>query len=45
MPTFAFSGRSRAGQTVSGERVADSAVAVIAALRREQIQVTRVDPV
>jgi len=45
MPTFAFSGRSRAGQTVSGERVADSADAVIAALRREQIQVTRVDPV
>jgi len=45
MPTFAFSGRSRSGQTVSGERVADSADAAIAALRREQIQVTRVDPV
>jgi len=45
MPTFAFSGRSRTGQTVSGERVADTADAVIAALRREQIQVTRVDPV
>ncbi len=45
MPNFAFSGRSRTGQTVSGERVADSADAVIAALRREQIQVTRVDPV
>ncbi len=45
MPTFAFSGRSRSGQMVAGERVADSADAAIAALRREQIQVTRVDPV
>ena len=44
MPTFAYSGRTRAGQTVSGERVADTVDAAIAALRREQIQVTRIDP-
>ena len=44
MPTFAYSGRTRAGQTVTGERVADTVDAAIAALRREQIQVTRIDP-
>ena len=44
MPTFAYSGRTRSGQTVTGERVAETTDAVIAALRREQIQVTRVDP-
>ena len=44
MPTFAYSGRTRAGQTVTGERVADTMDAAIAALRREQIQVTRIDP-
>src|SRR5688572_19163862 len=44
MPTFAYSGRTRAGQSVSGERVADTVDAAIAALRREQIQVTRIDP-
>jgi type IV pilus assembly protein PilC len=44
MPTFAFSGRSRSGQTVSGERVAESMDAAVAALRREQINVTRIDP-
>src|SRR4051794_21739524 len=43
MPTFAYSGRTRAGQTVSGERVADSADAAVAALRRDQILVTRID--
>ncbi|MEO5897934.1 MAG: type II secretion system F family protein [Vicinamibacterales bacterium] len=43
MPTFAYSGRTRAGQTVSGERVADSADAAVAGLRREQIMVTRID--
>jgi type IV pilus assembly protein PilC len=43
MPTFAYSGRTRAGQTVSGERVADSMDAAVAALRREQIMVTRID--
>jgi type IV pilus assembly protein PilC len=44
MPTFAYSGRTRAGQSVTGERVADSIDAAVAALRREQIQVTRIDP-
>src|SRR5262247_3370282 len=45
MPTFAYSGRTRAGQTVSGERVADTMDAASAALRREQINVTRIAPV
>src|SRR5688500_5146382 len=40
MPTFAYAGRTRAGQTVSGERVADTMDAAVSALRREQIQVT-----
>ncbi|HEV3485737.1 MAG TPA: type II secretion system F family protein, partial [Vicinamibacterales bacterium] len=44
MPTFAYSGRTRTGQVVTGERVADSMDAAVAALRREQIQVTRIDP-
>jgi type IV pilus assembly protein PilC len=43
MPTFAYSGRTRTGQNVTGERVADSADAAVAALRREQIMVTRID--
>jgi type IV pilus assembly protein PilC len=42
MPTFAFSGRTRGGETISGERVADSADAAVAALRREQVLVTRI---
>src|SRR5438874_3010383 len=44
MQNFAYSGRTRAGQTVTGERVADTIDAAIAALRRDQIQVTRIDP-
>src|SRR4029077_13097796 len=44
MPTFAYTGRTRAGQTVSGERVADTLDAASAALRREQINVTRITP-
>ncbi len=44
MPTFAYSGRTRAGQTVTGERVADTMDAAVAGLRREQIMVTRIDP-
>jgi type IV pilus assembly protein PilC len=44
MPTFAYSGRTRAGQTVTGERMADTMDAAVAALRREQIMVTRIDP-
>jgi type IV pilus assembly protein PilC len=44
MATFAYSGRTRTGQTVSGERVADSIDAAVAALRREQVLVTRITP-
>ena len=44
MPTFAYSGRTRTGQTVTGERMADNMDAAVAALRREQIMVTRIDP-
>jgi len=45
MATFAYSGRTRAGQTVSGERAAESIDAAVAALRREQILVTQINPV
>ena len=45
MATFAFSGRTRAGQPVSGERVADTAEAAVALLRREQIRVVKIDQV
>src|SRR5499426_1180065 len=44
MANFAYSGRTRGGQTVSGERIADTMDAAVAALRREQIQVTRITP-
>jgi type IV pilus assembly protein PilC len=44
MPTFAYSGRTRGGETVSGEHVADTMDGAVAALRREQIMVTRIDP-
>ena len=37
MPNFSFKGRNRQGETVSGERVADSRQALAMALRREQI--------
>jgi type IV pilus assembly protein PilC len=43
MPTFAFSGRTRGGQTISGERLADSADAAVALLRREQILVSKIE--
>jgi type IV pilus assembly protein PilC len=43
MPTFAYSGRTRGGETVTGERVADNMDAAVAALRRDQIMVTRID--
>jgi type IV pilus assembly protein PilC len=42
MQSFAYSGRTRGGQTVSGERAADSADAAVALLRTEQILVTRI---
>src|SRR5687768_627763 len=44
MASFAYSGRTRAGQTVSGERAADSMDAAVASLRKEQILVTRITP-
>jgi len=44
MATFAFSGRTRAGQTINGERAADSMDAAVAALRRDQILVTQISP-
>src|SRR5262245_35138232 len=44
MPTFAYSGRTRAGQTVNGERTADTIDAAVSALRRDQIMVTRITP-
>src|SRR5688500_5468024 len=42
--TFAYSGRTRAGQTVTGERIADTMDAAVAARRREQIRVTQISP-
>jgi type IV pilus assembly protein PilC len=44
MATFAFSGRTRSGENVSGERIGDTMDAVMTALRREQIQVTKIQP-
>ena len=45
MPTFAFSGRTRSGENVTGERVGDTMDTVVAMLRREQVLVTKVTPV
>ena len=45
MPTFAYTGRTRAGETVSGERFADTMDAATAALRRDQVNVTRITAV
>src|SRR6195256_1508950 len=45
MPTFAYAGRTRGGETVTGERAADTMHAVVAALRREQVLVTQINPV
>jgi type IV pilus assembly protein PilC len=44
MASFAYTGRTRGGETVSGERVAESLEAATAALRRDQIMVTRITP-
>ena len=44
MATFAYAGRTRAGETVTGERIADTMDAAVAALRREQVFVTRITP-
>src|SRR4051794_6870077 len=45
MPTFAYAGRTRAGQTVTGEHMADTMDAAVTALRRQQIQITKIEPV
>ena len=45
MPTFAYSGRTRGGQSVSGQRVAETIDAAVAALRREQVFVTQIDSI
>src|SRR2546422_10107847 len=45
MPTFAYAGRTRGGENVTGERVADTMDAVVATLRREQVLVTQINPV
>ena len=45
MPTFAYAGRTRTGQSVAGEHVAETMDAAVAALRRDQIMVTKIDPV
>lgn len=37
MPNFSFKGRNRQGQSIAGERMADSRQALALALRREQI--------
>jgi len=42
MATFAYTGRTRGGETVTGERVADSVDQATAALRRDQIIVTKI---
>ena len=36
MPTFAFSGRTRGGENITGERVGDTMDAVVAMLRRSE---------
>jgi len=45
MATFEYTGRTRAGEVVSGERSADTMESAVAALRREQVLVTRITPV
>ena len=45
MQAFAFSGRTRGGEAISGERQAESIEAAVASLRREQILITRIDPI
>ena len=44
MPSFAFSGRTRGGETITGERAGDTMDAVVSMLRREQILVTKITP-
>jgi type IV pilus assembly protein PilC len=44
MATFAYSGRTRAGEIVNGERMAETMDGAVAALRRDQVFVTRITP-
>jgi type IV pilus assembly protein PilC len=44
MPSFAYTGRTRSGEVVNGERAADSMENAVAALRREQLIITRIAP-
>jgi type IV pilus assembly protein PilC len=44
MGTFAYTGRTRGGEVVKGEKVADTMEGAVAALRRDQILVTRITP-
>lgn len=45
MPTFAYLGRTRGGQVVTGERIAASSAAAVAALRRDRVFVTKIHTV
>ena len=45
MPTFAFVGRTRGGENITGERMADTLEAAVSTLRREQIMITKINPV
>ena len=45
MAQFAFSGRTRTGEMITGKRMGDTMDEVTAALRREQILVTQISPV
>jgi type IV pilus assembly protein PilC len=45
MANFAYAGRTRGGEIVNGERIADSMDAAVAALRRDRILVTKISPV
>ena len=45
MATFAYTGRKRSGEIVTGEQVSDTTENAVAALRKEQILVTRIRPI
>jgi len=43
MATFTYTGRTRSGEIVKGERIADTVEGAVSALRREQVLVTRIE--
>jgi type IV pilus assembly protein PilC len=45
MAQFSYTGRKRSGEMVTGERTSDTMENAVAALRREQILVTRIRPI